>query len=147
MIPAPKLFTGTDKIIYKGRLEKDGMVMNGSMHVSIQLFDTFIGGIEFYATYWPQPLTDGKFTTGLSILPQSSVQNTNRFKLSLTRYLDRTDLILTTKAGDHPDGPWTDFPQSVNGGSFTLVNPRAEVVEIGSDGTRQVSVTDPLHKT
>ncbi len=66
----------------------------------------------------------------------------NALQLSFKRYLDRPDLTLVVVAGNSPTGPWTELAMSIAGGAFTAVVPGAGVLETGTGGSRNVTVTD-----
>lgn len=90
--------------------------------------------------------------TGQEILPKLSINPTAHCaEFSLTRYLDRDDLILTVQATDSLPGPWTNLAWSVHGAPFTALAAGAVVTETGTGATRAVTVcdlyqtTDPAH--
>ena len=80
-------------------------------------------------------------TTGLAILPQSSVVS-GQLQLTFQRHLDRTDLTLTVQGSDNLT-TWSDLAQSLNGTAFTALFPGPLVSETGTGNVRSITFTDP----
>jgi hypothetical protein len=90
-------------------------------------------------------------TTGLSILPRTTISAAGHLRLSLTRTLDRTGITLTVQGSNDLAGSWTDLARSIGGAAFTALIGGVTVTESGTGATRSVtiddlySVTDPAH--
>ena len=67
--------------------------------------------------------------------------------IPLTRYTDRTDLILTVQDADSPAGPWTDLAQSSLGAAFVSLATGTIATESGTGTPRTVTITDPYDVT
>ncbi|MEO0017774.1 MAG: hypothetical protein RLZZ522_1057, partial [Verrucomicrobiota bacterium] len=59
---APPVAAQTDVISYQGRLEQDGVTMNGTVSLRISIRDALTGGSELYWTFGPQNVVNGEFT-------------------------------------------------------------------------------------
>ena len=86
-------------------------------------------------------------TTGAGILPQAGLGPGPCLRVSFSRYLDRTDLTLTVKSSDLPNGPWSNLARSTAGGAFVILTSGATASESGTGNARTVTVCDPYFIT
>jgi N-formylglutamate amidohydrolase len=99
-------------------VEKDGLS---------NLLEYALGGDPNVASANPSPLASS--TTG-------------RLKITFTRVLANTDIIMTVQGADSPSGPWTDLASSVNGAATAPLVGGVTVAETGSGAIRSVEVSD-----
>gem|GEM_PF-2437065 len=82
-------------------------------------------------------------TPGLAILPKISKSvTTGHLQFSVSRYLDRVDLILEVQGADAPGGPWATLAVSINGASFSTALGGVSVIETGVGNARSVTIED-----
>ncbi|MCX6878927.1 MAG: hypothetical protein NTW21_34725 [Verrucomicrobia bacterium] len=76
---APALTAQSDRITYQGRLERDGVVMNGSVNLRLSIKDAATVGNELYFTAGLQTVNNGQFTAQLGPFAAGVFNGDNRW--------------------------------------------------------------------